>query len=51
MYEKNDQGRILFGGETIRAYHFLDYNTTGDGLLTAIQLIGVMKKKGRNYLN
>lgn len=35
------------GGEQSGHVIFLDYNTTGDGLLTAIQLIGVMKKEGK----
>lgn len=33
------------GGEQSGHIIFLDYNTTGDGLLTAIQLISVMKEK------
>jgi len=33
------------GGEQSGHIIFLDYNTTGDGLLTAIQLLSVMKQK------
>jgi len=33
------------GGEQSGHIIFLDYNTTGDGLLTAIQLLSVVKQK------
>lgn len=33
-----------FGGEQSGHIIFLDYNTTGDGILTAIQLINIIKK-------
>lgn len=36
-----------FGGEQSGHIIFLDYNTTGDGILTAIQLIQIMKKTGK----
>jgi len=38
---------MLKGQHSIQSGHiiFLDYNTTGDGLLTAIQLLSVMKEK------
>ncbi|AZP04393.1 phosphoglucosamine mutase [Jeotgalibaca ciconiae] len=36
-----------FGGEQSGHVVFLDYNTTGDGLLTAIQLMHVMKATGK----
>ena len=36
-----------FGGEQSGHMIFLDYNTTGDGLLSGIQLINVMKKTGK----
>lgn len=35
------------GGEQSGHVIFLDYNTTGDGLLTAIQLLYVIKKTGK----
>lgn len=35
------------GGEQSGHIIFLDYNTTGDGIITAVQLITVMKKKGK----
>jgi phosphoglucosamine mutase len=34
------------GGEQSGHIIFLDYNTTGDGMLTALQLLRVMKKRG-----
>jgi len=35
------------GGEQSGHIIFLDYNTTGDGILTAVQLLTVMKKTGK----
>lgn len=35
------------GGEQSGHIVFLDYNTTGDGLLTGIQLVNIMKATGR----
>jgi len=35
-----------FGGEQSGHVIFLDHNTTGDGLLTAVQLAAVVKRKG-----
>ena len=40
-----DKGYSL-GGEQSGHIIFLDHNTTGDGLLTALQIISVVKKKG-----
>ncbi|MFZ5641845.1 MAG: phosphoglucosamine mutase [Bacillota bacterium] len=37
-----------FGGEQSGHIIFLDYNTTGDGIVTALQLISVVKKTGRS---
>jgi phosphoglucosamine mutase len=39
-------GGYNLGGEQSGHIIFLDYNTTGDGLLTAIQLLRVMKETG-----
>lgn len=36
-----------FGGEQSGHVIFLDHNTTGDGLITAIQLLYIMKKTGK----
>lgn len=41
---KNDYN---FGGEQSGHIVFLDYNTTGDGLLSGIQLLNVMKVTGK----
>lgn len=41
---KNDYN---FGGEQSGHMIFLDYNTTGDGLLSGIQLLNVMKQTGK----
>ena len=35
------------GGEQSGHIVFLDYNTTGDGLLTGIQLVNIMKATGK----
>ncbi len=43
MIEKN----YNLGGEQSGHIIFLDYNTTGDGILTAIQFLTVMKKTGK----
>lgn len=37
-----------FGGEQSGHLIFLDHNTTGDGILSGIQLLGVMKRKGKS---
>ena len=36
-----------FGGEQSGHIIFLDYSTTGDGILTALQLLSVIKREGR----
>lgn len=41
---KNDYN---FGGEQSGHMIFLDYNTTGDGMLSGIQLLNVMKQMGK----
>ena len=38
---------LNFGGEQSGHIIYLDYNTTGDGLLTAIKILEVMKKTGK----
>lgn len=35
------------GGEQSGHIIFLDYNTTGDGLLTAVQLLSIMKQQNK----
>jgi phosphoglucosamine mutase len=46
VLEKMMSGGYNLGGEQSGHIIFLDYNTTGDGLLTAIQLLRVMKETG-----
>jgi len=43
MLEKGDN----LGGEQSGHIIFLDYNTTGDGILTAIQLLSIIKKSNK----
>lgn len=43
MYRNN----YILGGEQSGHIIFLEYNTTGDGILTALQLVSVMKKTGK----
>ena len=37
-----------FGGEQSGHIIFMDYHTTGDGLVTALQVLSLMKKKGQS---
>lgn len=37
----------VIGGEQSRHIIFLEHNTTGDGLVTALQLLAVLKRTGR----
>jgi phosphoglucosamine mutase len=37
-----------FGGEQSGHMIFLDHNTTGDGILTALQVLGIMLREGRS---
>jgi phosphoglucosamine mutase len=41
------RGGYNLGGEQSGHVIFLDYNTTGDGILTAIQLVDTMKASGK----
>src|SRR5919201_2869323 len=36
-----------FGGEQSGHFIFLDHNTTGDGLISALQILALMKRSGR----
>ncbi|WP_409022243.1 phosphoglucosamine mutase [Dellaglioa sp. P0083] len=47
VVEKMRADGYNIGGEQSGHIVFLDYNTTGDGMLTAIQLLNVMKKTGK----
>ena len=41
------RGGYVLGGEQSGHVVFLDHNTTGDGLLTALQVLAIMKRKER----
>lgn len=47
VMEEMISGGYNLGGEQSGHIIFLDYNTTGDGMLTAIQLVNVMKETGK----
>ncbi len=47
VMEEMIRGGYNLGGEQSGHIIFLDYNTTGDGMLSAIQLINVMKETGK----
>lgn len=47
VVEAMREGDYNFGGEQSGHIVFLDYNTTGDGLLTAVQLVQIMKETGK----
>jgi phosphoglucosamine mutase len=41
------EGGFNLGGEQSGHVVFLDHNTSGDGLITALQVIAIMRRKGR----
>ncbi|WDV46778.1 phosphoglucosamine mutase [Clostridiaceae bacterium M8S5] len=47
VLEEMIAGDYVLGGEQSGHIIFLEHNTTGDGLLTALQLISVMKNKNK----
>lgn len=47
VMEEMRRGGYNLGGEKSGHVIFLDYNTTGDGILTAIQLVDTMKASGK----
>jgi len=47
VLEKMLEGKYILGGEQSGHIIFLEYNTTGDGILTALRLLGIMKKTGK----
>jgi phosphoglucosamine mutase len=47
VVEKMVRGDYNLGGEQSGHTIFLDYNTTCDGVLTALQLLAIMKRKER----
>ncbi|SEU26471.1 phosphoglucosamine mutase [Paenibacillus sp. NFR01] len=48
VMEEMRRGGYNLGGEQSGHVIFLDYNTTGDGILTAIQLVETMKASGKS---
>ncbi|AZB41305.1 phosphoglucosamine mutase [Bacillus sp. FJAT-42376] len=47
VVEEMKKNHYNLGGEQSGHIIFLDYNTTGDGLLTAIQLVNILKVTGK----
>ena len=47
VYENMRANGHLIGGEQSGHIIFLEHNTTGDGLVTALQLLAVLKRTGR----
>ncbi|ASA24296.1 phosphoglucosamine mutase [Paenibacillus donghaensis] len=47
VMEEMRRGGYNLGGEQSGHVIFLDYNTTGDGILTAIQLVDTLKSSGK----
>ncbi|MDN4606475.1 phosphoglucosamine mutase [Sporosarcina highlanderae] len=47
VVEEMKKGNYNLGGEQSGHIILLDYNTTGDGLLTALQLVNIMKRTGK----
>src|SRR5690606_24765640 len=48
VMEKMLKGEYNFGGEQSGHIIFLNHTTSGDGMLTAIQLINIMKETGKS---
>ncbi|CAN7594695.1 phosphoglucosamine mutase [Rossellomorea sp. LjRoot5] len=48
VVEEMKKNGYTLGGEQSGHIIFLDYNTTGDGLLTGIQLVNIMKVTGKS---
>ncbi|WP_139492053.1 phosphoglucosamine mutase [Brevibacillus dissolubilis] len=47
VVEEMIRGGYNFGGEQSGHIIFLDYNTTGDGLLTGLQILNIIKETGK----
>ena len=47
VMERMRQGGFVLGGEQSGHIIFLDRNTTGDGMLTAIQVLNVLRASGK----
>ena len=48
VMEKMREGEYVFGGEQSGHIIFLNHSTSGDGMLTAIQLIDIMRETGKS---
>lgn len=48
VVEKMNEDGYNLGGEQSGHVVFLDFNTTGDGMLTSLQLLSIMKETGRS---
>jgi phosphoglucosamine mutase len=47
VVEEMRRGKYNLGGEQSGHMIFLDHNTTGDGIITALQVLAIMKEQGR----
>jgi len=47
VVEEMNRGGYNLGGEQSGHFIFLDYNTTGDGVLSALQVLAVMKRENK----
>lgn len=47
VVEEMNRGGYNLGGEQSGHFIFLDYNTTGDGVLSALQVLAVMKREDK----
>jgi phosphoglucosamine mutase len=47
VVEAMREGGFNLGGEQSGHVVFLDHNTSGDGLITALQVLAIMRRKGR----
>ncbi len=48
VVEEMKANQYNLGGEQSGHIIFLDYNTTGDGMLSAIQLVNIMQKQRKS---
>jgi phosphoglucosamine mutase len=48
VVEEMLRGDYCMGGEQSGHIVFLDYNTTGDGMITALQVLALMRKTGKS---
>ena len=48
VVEEMLKGNYCMGGEQSGHIVFLDYNTTGDGMITALQVLTIMRKTGKS---